>query len=145
MWIYAQHLSPDGRSLRGEPVRLITRDQVWEEPLIENPSMVHHDGKYYLIYSANWWESEHYAVGYAVCDTPLGPCRKPLDQPILQANTREAGPGGAAFFQDHAGALWLAYHAWTAPDVGYARGQRSLHLARVNFENGRPVIYRPEP
>jgi beta-xylosidase len=145
VWLYAQRLSDDGKSLQGEPARLITVDQAWEKPLIENPSMVLHEGKYYLIYSANWWESADYAVGYAVCDSPLGPCRKPQDGPILAANETEAGPGGASFFHDHAGALWMAYHAWTPPHIGYARGQRSLHLARVVFADGVPTIYRPTP
>ena len=84
-------------------------------------------------------------MGHAFCETPLGPCRKPLDHPILAANDAEAGPGGASFFRAHDGSLWLAYHAWTPPDIGYARGQRRLHLARVAFAEHTPVIYRPEP
>ena len=145
VWLYSQRLSADGRALVGEPARLITVDQSWEAPLIENPSMMQHGDHYVLIYSANWWESADYAVGHAFCETPLGPCRKPLDHPILAANDAEAGPGGASFFRAHDGSLWLAYHAWTPPDIGYARGQRRLHLARVAFAEHTPVIYRPEP
>lgn len=32
---------------------------------------------YYLFYSANWYASYQYAVGYATCTTPVGPCVKP--------------------------------------------------------------------
>ena len=80
-WIYSQRLSDDGRTLLGEPLRLITRDQEWERPLVENPSMVLQNGVYYLIYSANWWEGGNYALGYAICDGPSGPCTKPSDEP----------------------------------------------------------------
>ena len=83
--------SPEPSTLIGEPVRLITRDQDWEDPLIENPSLTLHDGKYYLVYSGNWWESPAYALGYAVCESPLGPCVKPLDEPWFQLRTGRVG------------------------------------------------------
>lgn len=148
-WIYSQRLSDDGRSLIGEPVRLITRDQDWEEPLVENPSMVLHDGVYYLIYSANWWESPNYALGYAICEGPGGPCEKPWDEPFFALPKNriggEIGPGGGAFFRDHDGNLWMAYHAWRGPTAGYAAGGvRRLSLARVEFLDEEPLILRPE-
>lgn len=144
IYIYVQQLSEDGRGLIGDPVRLITLDQDWEPPLIENPSMVEHGGKYYLIYSANWWESRDYAVGYAVCDTPRGPCLKPQVGPILSSAGRHVGTGGAAFFHDASDKLWIAYHAWREPYVGYPAGMRRLYLARVDFEAGIPVVHRPK-
>lgn len=144
IFIYAQRLSEDGLRLIGEPVRLIAYDQEWETPLIENPSMVVHDGKYYLIYSGNWWESRNYAVGYAVCETPLGPCVKPQNEPVLASAGRHVGPGGASFFRDASNNLWVAYHAWREPYVGYPAGMRRLYLARVDFEAGKPIFRRPE-
>lgn len=148
-WIYSQRLSDDGRSLLGEPARLITRDQEWERPLVENPSMVLHNGVYYLIYSANWWESGDYALGYAICEGPSGPCEKPWDEPFFALPKNrlggEIGPGGGSFFQDHDGNLWLAYHAWRSPSAGYvAGGQRRLSLARVEFVDEEPLVIRPE-
>lgn len=142
--IYAQPLASDGRTLRGEPTRLLEIDREWEEPLIENPSMLRHEGRYYLIYSANWWQSEHYAVGYATGPGPLGPFVKQEGGPILQSHgSRERGPGGASFFRDRAGDPWIAYHAWSAPKTSYWEGgARSLHLARVGFDEGRLRFYR---
>jgi hypothetical protein len=125
-------------------VALIAYDQAWEAPLVENPSMVRYEGRYYLIYSANWYEGRDYAVGYALCESASGPCVKPLDGPVLASAGDVAGPGGASFFRDGDGTLWIAYHAWTEPVVGYAGGKRSLHLARVEFEQERPLFYRPE-
>ena len=144
VWLYSQPLSEDGRTLLGEPQRLIQKDQAWEEPLIENPTMHFYEGKYYLLYSANWYEGPNYAVGYAVCDSPIGPCTKPQEMPILVSAGRHVGPGGASFFTDGEGSLWLAYHAWIVPNVGYPVGMRQLHLGRVTFEDGVPVIHRPE-
>lgn len=141
--IWVQALSEDGLSLLGEPVELIERDQAWERPLVENPAMWVHDGDYYLFYSGNWWGSHEYAVGYAVCDTVTGPCVKPQQEPIFSFTPTVMGPGGQVLFTDADDNLWMAYHAWTGPDVGYPGGIRSLRIDPVTFENGRPVILGP--
>jgi beta-xylosidase len=148
LWI--QELSPDGMTLLGEPVKLIVRDQPWERPLIENPAMLKHDGKYYLFYSGNWWESHEYAIGYAVCETVTGPCEKPLNEPWFEYEAPVMGPGGESFFTDAKGNLWMAYHAWTGADVGYSGGgKRSLHLDLISFEGDKPITngptYSPQP
>ena len=141
--LWAQELSADGLTLLGEPVALVERDQAWERPLIENPAMWEHEGQYYLLYSGNWWESHEYAVGYAVCETVTGPCVKPQEEPIFSYTPEVMGPGGEAFFTDGEGNLWLAYHAWRGPDVGYPGGIRSLRIDPVTFEDGKPVIHGP--
>jgi beta-xylosidase len=141
--LWAQKLSDDGLELVGEPVELIQRDQIWEIPLIENPAMVENEGTYYLFYSGNWWESHQYAVGYAVCESATGPCEKPLDEPLFEFSQEVFGPGGQAMFEDEDGDVVMAYHAWTAPIVGYPQGQRSLRIDPVTFENGVPVITGP--
>ena len=142
LWI--QELTADGMNLVGEPVQLIERDQPWERPLIENPAMVKHDGKYYLFYSGNWWESIDYAIGYAVCETVKGPCNKPLNKPWFEYKAPVMGPGGEAFFTDAEGNLWMAYHAWTGANVGYSGGgQRSLRIDLVTFDGDKPVTNGP--
>lgn len=141
--LWAQRLAPDAMSLVGEPTLLISRDRTWELPLIENPALVRADGRYYLFYSANWWAGPDYAVGYAVCETVTGPCRKPVDGPIFRYSPEATGPGGEAFFDDPAGNLWMAYHAWTGAAVGYPGGLRTLRLERLSFAAGAPVIDGP--
>ena len=142
--LWVQELSPDGLTLVGEPVKLIVRDQPWERPLIENPAMVKHDDNYYLFYSGNWWESHQYAVGYAVCETVIGPCEKPLNEPWFEYKNPVMGPGGESFFTDTKGNLWMAYHAWTGANVGYGGGgARSLHIDLVTFEGDKPVTNGP--
>jgi len=141
--LWVQELSPDGMSLVGEPVKLIKRDQAWEEPLIENPAMVKHNDRYYLFYSGNWWESREYAIGYAVCETVTGPCEKPLNEPWLKYENPVMGPGGEAFFTDKEGNLWMVYHAWTGASLGYPDGERSLRIDLVTFDGDRPVTTGP--
>lgn len=142
--LWVQQLSDDGLTLLGQPTELIRKDQAWEEPLIEGPALVKDGATYYLFYSANWWESKTYAVGYAICDSVLGPCRKPLNAPIFVSTKQVLGPGGQEFFTDTGGNLWMSYHAWTAPDVGYrVGGERSMRIDRIGFADGKPVIVGP--
>ncbi|MDD5370563.1 MAG: glycoside hydrolase family 43 protein [Anaerolineaceae bacterium] len=141
--LWVQPLSADGLSLEGEPTSLLVRDQPWERPLIENPAMVYDGNRYYLFYSANRWESLFYAVSYATCDSATGPCKKPLDHPIFQYTKKVMGPGGETFFTDPKGNFWMAYHAWTAPDVGYPGGARSFRIDPVKFVDGAPVMQGP--
>jgi len=145
-------LTSDGLSLAGDAVRLLGHDRGWEAPLVEAPSMVRVEGTYFLFYSANWWESSRYAIGYATAESPLGPYVKATKwRPWMAANGRAHGPGGQEFFTDADGQLWMAYHAWVGGSVGYASGGgRALWLTKVSFDTtpaplslrrrGRPVL-----
>jgi hypothetical protein len=140
--IWAAPLAPDGLSLAAAATELLRHDRAWERPLIEAPSLVLHGGRYFLFYSAQWWESDGYAVGYATGRHPLGRFRKDTrSRPWLAAGEQAVGPGGQEFFTGGDGALHMCYHAWAPGAVGYhAGGVRSLHLARIDFTGGRPTI-----
>jgi beta-xylosidase len=130
--LWSQRLSSDSRLLWGERVGLLQRDQAWEGPLIEAPTMWEENGRWHLLYSANMWDSQLYSMGYAECDTPIGPCRKIGNGPVFQSDAQTAGPGGAETFMDREGRRWIAYHGWTASHVGYRQGGvRSFHLAAI--------------
>ncbi len=141
--IWIQQLAPDGRSLVGPKHELLATEQAWEEPIIENPAMIAADGRYFLFYSANRWRSADYAVGHAVCDAPTGPCRRVGDGPLFASANGAAGPGGVELFTDPDGGTWMAYHAWTAGQVGYPEGARSLRIDRVTFAQGRAWVSAP--
>lgn len=143
--LWGQRLGVDGISLLGSPTELLRRDRGWEMPLIEGPSMLAHDGRYYLFYSAGWWESSSYAIGYAVCATPLGPCAKRTeDGPLVKSGGEALGPGGQEFFNDAAGKTWMAYHGWSSPIVGYQNGGgRSLRIDPIAFDGEAPVVAGP--
>jgi beta-xylosidase len=141
--LWGQRLSDDGRRLEGRRAALLRRDQAWEGPLIEGPTMWAEDGVWHLLYSANRWDTDRYATGAAVCVSPVGPCRKTSTGPILASDTSVAGPGGAEVFTDLEGRRWLAYHGWSASLVGYRNGGvRSLRLDRVEAV-GQAVVIVP--
>lgn len=58
--------------LVGDPTILISNDQPWEGQVVEAPFMWQQDGRYYLFYSGNGYDTPHYGVGYAVADRPEG-------------------------------------------------------------------------
>ncbi len=127
--IWSQPLSEDGLDLESWPGVLLATDREWERPLIEGPSMFRRDDATYLFYSANCYESANYAVGFAKCDGPRGPCTKmTVDGPLLKSFGVHLGPGGEELFTDLAGATWMAFHSWTMPRSTYAEGgARSLN------------------
>ena len=137
--IWAQPLRDDGLAVVGEARALIGVDQAWEGDVVEGPSMLAHDGRYYLFYSGSEWDSRNYAIGYAVCESPLGPCTKPDNPLLIGSFAAIVGPGGQEVFADAGGGLWVAYHAFTEPNVGYPNSRR-LHLAPLTFSAGVPII-----
>jgi beta-xylosidase len=142
-YLYAAALSADGRSLSGEPVRLLRNDAGWEDHVIEAPQLVRKDGKLFLFYSANAFDRDVYAVGYATCDTPLGPCRKAAENPILKSTPEAAGPGHSFLVTTAGGETWLLYHAWPPDSIGSVLPGRQLWLDRVDWVDGKPVVHGP--
>lgn len=136
--IAAQPVDASGLQLIGVPAVLLTADQPWEEKVVEAPSMVRDGNRYYLFYSGGHWNDASYAVGYAGCATPLGPCAKPLTRPWLASNATAQGPGGQELFTDTSGRLWMVLHAWVHGRVGYPFGARNVFVLRVVFSNGVP-------
>jgi beta-xylosidase len=137
--IVGQELAPDGRTLVGPVQPVLRADQPWEGGLVEAPSMVEHDGRFYLFYSANDWATANYAIGYAICATPLGPCTK-HDGPWLGSSATARGPGSTGVFTDASGQAWLALHSWVRDRVGYPQGARDFFVVRLDFANGVPAV-----
>jgi beta-xylosidase len=135
---WSQRLDSTGRELVGPRSAILHRDQAWEGPLIEAPTMWQENGGWHLLYSANVWNTERYATGYAACASPMGPCTKAGHGPVLASDAETAGPGGAEVFTDRRGSHWVAYHGWTAGLVGYRNGgARSLRLDRISLTPGQ--------
>jgi beta-xylosidase len=136
-WIYAQRLSADGLRLEGAAKRLATNDQFWEGAVVEAPQLWKEDGRYYLFYSGSAFDTPSYAVGYATCDGPLGPCADAAENPILKTACRASGPGHATLVRD-GDETWILYHAWPQ-----AFDKRMLWLDRVEWGHGKPVVNGP--
>lgn len=141
--IWGQKLSSDGLSLIGDPTALISNDQSWEGNLVEAPDMFVHDGSYYLFFSANNFANGSYAVGYATCQGPLGPCQQAAENPILASNLSAQppliGPGGESLLQI-GDQTWVAYHEWSVNADNSQGNSRYMSIDRVNWQDGKPVI-----
>jgi hypothetical protein len=142
--IMAQQLAPDGTSLVGPTQLLAVADQAWEAGIVEAPTMLAANGQYFLFYSGNDWDTADYAIGYAVCRGPMGPCVKPSPTPWLTGTPTAQGPGSPSVFRDEKGDTWLALHSWVGGKVGYPQGARNLFVVRFTIANGAPVLTSPD-
>jgi len=150
--IWGQQLAPDGLSVIGQPVQLITHREKWKYRVVEAPTMVRTPGGYQMFYSAGffgWKPEEHrlspYSMGYATCAGPLGPCVDAPDNPILHSfNDREAGcisgPGHQSIFEAN-GRTYLSFHAWAATrGCRKLEDERYLYVAPIFWKGGKPQI-----
>jgi hypothetical protein len=140
--LWSRPLRLNGRGFKpgSHAHRLLRPRSGWEGPVIENPSMIRFHGRLYLFYSANRWYTRHYAVGYALCRSVVGPCRRVQHRPLLASGRRIFGPGGQSAFRGPHGRLLLAYAAWPAHRVG---SERRLHIATLKARrHGRLVVKR---
>jgi len=136
--ISAQELSPDGRSVVGEPIEVLPRSTGEYEGLIEGAWVTEHDGMYYLLYSGDacCGPEAHYAVMAARSESPFGPFSRNPNNPILEANDDFNAPGHHAVITGPDGADWMLYHAMVRPETSF----RSLLLDRIDWVDGWPVI-----
>lgn len=145
-YLYGQQLAPDGLSLVGEPVRLVRNDRQWEGGVVEAPTMVERDGAYYLFYSGNNYAGHEYAIGYAVCETAVGPCEDAPENPILASQLKPpplvVGPGHQTVVELN-GETWLVYHVWEMLEGGRRGERRLVYLDRLIWEGGQPDVLGP--
>jgi len=103
----------------------------------EGPIMLKHNGKYYLTYSSNGYESISYSVHQAISDTPLGTFQKLMPaqgNPVLDGSTLGYMNGTAHHAIAQKGnELWIIYHRHDSI-FGYGSGWgRSICADRLNF------------
>lgn len=149
--IWAQRLSEEGTSLLGEPVALLRNDKPWEAHVIESPTMVRTPTGYTMLFSANsfGWDKDQrlsaYAIGYAPCRSPMGPCTDAPENPILYSysDTKAgclSGPGHQTVFEAR-GRSYMAFHAWAAtPGCRKLEDRRYMYIAPLSWKAGKPVI-----
>jgi arabinan endo-1,5-alpha-L-arabinosidase len=140
-WLHIAPLSDDGLSLAGDATRLVKQDQPWEGNLVEAPTMVERDGTYVLMYSANDYGSDKYAIGYATADSPTGPFTKG-EEPLLTTDASDGqfvGPGGQDVVTAPDGSDRLVFHSW---DLAFT--QRGINVVPLEWEDGKPVVVLDE-
>lgn len=133
---YGVEVEKDFSGIIGEPVLISTPTYEWEKksknPLWnEGPVVFKENGVYYQLYSANFYRSEHYSVGYATSDSPLRLFDKIEDSRILTGNGKTVtGPGHCNIFRSPENReIYIAYHVHTVPpDTAHGR---SLAIDRL--------------
>ena len=121
--VYGIELASDLSGTVGEPVLLATPTSPWEllsGSVIwnEGPCAFKRNGIYYLLFTANYYASRHYAVGYATATSPLGPYTKAAENPILVGDGKStAGTGHCNLTHSPDGTEdYIVYHTLTAVD-----------------------------
>jgi len=142
LWASAVTFGSNGAQLVGSTTALITQNRSWEST-IEQPEMVQLGGHWLLFFSGGPWQTSAYAIAYAYCQGPVGPCADPNAAPVFGSAGAVAGPGAPSIFTDTTGTLWMSYNAWTAGNVGYPGGARSLRMDPLCMVGGTPVLLGP--
>ena len=103
-------------------------------PKVEGPTMVLHDGTYYLLYSGGNWRRA-YGMGYATGPTAAGPFTKSPSNPILAQTPPVLSPGGGdtPVVGPHGG-LWLVYHG----RADSYDNPRTLRIDPLFWQDGSP-------
>jgi len=134
-WVYGVELSPDFMSVIGEPklllrppTKLDDANAEWESRSViskeinrrwtEGSFTFKKDSTYYIMYSANYYAGENYAVGYATSNAPLGPFIKFNNNPILEKNFDKGGDvtgtgHNSVLFMDGTKKMYCVYHGRT--------------------------------
>jgi beta-xylosidase len=134
-WVYGVKLAPDFKSVFGEPVLLLRppesmddENAEWESRSVtsrevnrrwtEGSYIFKQKGIYYIMYSANYFGGENYAVGYATGNSPLGPFVKSRNNPILERNVAKGGEvtgtgHNSLVFLNDSSKIYTVYHGRT--------------------------------
>jgi beta-xylosidase len=142
--IWAQQLSANGLSLASgtTPSLLLTESVPWQSPSVEGPTVIRHNGLYYLFYGANNYDSASSGVGYATSASLLGSfTNKSIFRPWLGTRGNAQGPQGPMIFQDASGVTRVVFAAWYNT-VGYENGGvRSMWVGTLGYSwSGSPTI-----
>lgn len=132
----------------------IRATEPWElvdAKVTEGPSVFKHDGRYYMIYSANHTRNRDYAVGYATADSPLGPWTKYEGNPVFKRGFPNAGNlvgvGHGAPFHDKQGRFMYVFHAHYNDSVPYPRSMyinKKLNIDRKGILSMPGEVVSPE-
>jgi beta-xylosidase len=137
--IWAQQLTPDGRSVVGDEVLLLAT-QIDDEGVVEGPAVTRRDGVYYLFFAARDCCKPpcDYVEEVARSTSLFGPyTRDP--QLALGSTPALRCPGHGTLVDDLLGGSWFLHHAVLRDDPANAR--RSTVLDPVTWQaDGWPSI-----
>lgn len=116
--IFVAEMNTDLQSIKEETLtECLYAEKPWENTekvdwtVSEGPTVLKHNGLYYLIYSANDFRNQDYAVGYATSKSQLGPWEKSEKNPIISSqNIGMAGTGHGDLFYNSSGKMFYVFH-----------------------------------
>lgn len=160
-WIYGVELESDFSGVIGEPVLLLrppvrmnNEQAEWESRSVtskeinrrwtEGSFLLKKENVYYMMYSANYYGGQNYAVGYATSASPLGPFLKSINNPVLQKNTPR---GGKVTGTGHNSVTWsrdgkqlyCVYHGRTT-ETG---DDRVVFIDKMEITDGDLIVHGP--
>jgi beta-xylosidase len=143
-------LSPDFTKTVGEAKTLIGIDREIEQGILDAPTLLKHQGKYWLFYSSGWFQSNkqdaNYQVWAASSKSLWGEYSKPKD-PVLKGKPGETySPGHQCLVKLRSGEWWMAYHGWNAegePRYGKNPIGRTLRIDRLEWTKDGPRCLGP--
>ena len=146
--IFVAEINDDLQSIKPETLtECITGTLPWENTenvswqVTEGPTVLKHNGLYYLIYSANDFRNPDYAVGYATSKSPLGPWEKALDSPIIsRKNTKQNGIGHGDVFWDKDNKMQYVLHTHFSES---AVSPRKSAIISIEFKDNK-IVANPE-
>lgn len=160
-WVYGVQLKPDFSGVIGAPVlllrppvRLSDKQAEWESRSVtarevnrrwtEGSVTFRKGDTYYMMYSANHFGGQHYAIGYATAASPLGPYRKAANNPVLQKNTDQGGAvsgtgHNSIAYSPDGKEMFCVYHGRTAK----TGDERVVFIDRMEVKNGRITVFGP--
>jgi beta-xylosidase len=160
-WVYGVELKPDFSGTIGEPVLLLRpptslndKQTEWESRSItsrevnrrwtEGSLTFKKDNLYYIMYSANNFAGQNYAVGYGTSKSPLGPFTKASNNPVLEKNTAKGGTvtgtgHNTITYSPDGKEMFIVYHARTTA-TGNAR---VIFIDRMHVKDGEITVDGP--
>lgn len=151
--LWGAELTSDGLRLRGPARDLgLTDDDPWEQRVIEAPTMLRVPEGYAMLYSGGYfgWNPDQrlspYAMNWARCSGPLGPCKDASPKPILHSYSDPrgvgclSGLGHQSVFRANGG-TFISFHGWsTTSGCRKDKDARFLYIAPFGWEKGAPAI-----
>jgi len=135
--IWVAELNDDLKSIKEETLtQCFAAEEPWElilPKVVEGPSVIKQGDTYYLMYSANGYTSQDYAVGYATSKSPFGPWKKYEKNPILHNYKGLVGVGHGAPFIDKEGKMRYVFHAHKSTTEVHPR---DAYVVDMSLENG---------
>lgn len=97
----------------------------------EGPNVIKYNGKYYLTYSANDYQSQDYAVGYATATSMSSRAwSKYSGNPIVKRVENLVGTGHHSLFTDKEGKLRIVFHAHNSTTAIHPR---MMYIGTMEF------------